>query len=309
MTNAPALRNFNTLLQMMQAFPDEQSAIDHFTAIRWKGGAFCPHCGSARVYHFSDKRTHKCGDCRKRFSIKVGTIFEDTKIPLRSWMLAIWLLTSHKKGIASTQLAKDIGVTQKTAWFMTQRLRHAIETKSFDRQLEGAVEADEMFHGGKEKNKHAWQRTGGKQGGAGKVAILGLLERDGELRTGTIPNVSKVTVQGIVREHVAPGSAIMTDEHVAYTGLSDAYSHHTVSHSAGEYVRHYTLHSNGIESVWALFRRQIVGTHHYLSPKHVNRYLGEMTWRFNRREMNEGDRVNALLAQTSGRLTYKALIA
>lgn len=303
------LKQFDNLIQMMAAFPDEQSAIDHFTAIRWKRGAFCPLCGSTKVYHFSDKRTHKCGDCRKRFSIKVGTIFEDSKIGLRQWFMAIWLITSHKKGIASTQLAKDIGVTQKTAWFMTHRLRHAAQTKSFNRPLDGEVEADETFIGGKEKNKHAWQRTGGKQGGAGKVAVLGMLERDGDLRAEVTPNLSARNVQSVIRENVAPGSALMTDEHGAFVGLSDTYYHHRVNHSAGEYVRDYCLHTNGIESVWALFKRQIVGTHHYLSPKHLSRYLGEMTWRFNHRDAGEGERVNRLLDQVGGRLTYKALIA
>jgi transposase-like protein len=302
-------KHFDSLIQLMTAVPNEQAAIDHFTAIRWRNGAFCPLCGSTRVYHFSDKRTHKCGDCRKRFSIKVGTIFEDSKIGMREWMMAVWLITSHKKGIASTQLGKDIGVTQKTAWFMLHRLRHAAQTKSFNRPLEGVVEADETFIGGKEKNKHAWQRTGGKQGGAGKVAVLGILEREGELRTGITPNLSAKSVQSVIRANVAKGAAVMTDEHGAFLGLSGDYSHHRVNHSAGEYVRHYCLHTNGIESVWALFKRQIIGTHHYLSPKHLSRYLGEMTWRFNARESGEGERVNALLAQTAGRLTYKALIA
>jgi transposase-like protein len=303
------LKSFNSLLQMMQAIPDEQTAIDHFTAIRWRRGAFCPACGSTKVYHFSDKRTHKCGDCRKRFSIRVGTIFEDSKLPIRTWLLAIWLITSHKKGIASTQLAKDLGITQKSAWFVTHRLRHAIRTQSFNRPLDGEIEADETFIGGKEKNKHAWQRTGGKQGGKGKIAVLGILERGGELRTGITPNLSAKSVQTAIRETVAKGATVMTDEHGAFLGLQGDYSHHRVNHSAGEYVRHYCLHTNGIESVWALFKRQIIGTHHWLSPKHLSKYLGEMTWRFNLREMEEGDRVNALLSQTTGRLTYKALIA
>lgn len=303
------LKSFNSLLQMMQAIPDEQTAIDHFRAIRWKRGAFCPTCGSTKVYHFSDNRTHKCGECRKRFSIRVGTIFEDSKLPIRTWLLAIWLITSHKKGIASTQLAKDLGITQKSAWFVTHRLRHAIRTQSFNRPLDGEIEADETFIGGKEKNKHACQRTGGKQGGAGKIAVLGILERGGELRTGVTPNLSAKSVQTVIRSNVAKGAAVMTDEHGAFVGLQGDYNHHRVNHSAGEYVRHYVLHTNGIESVWALFKRQIIGTHHALSPKHIAKYLREMTWRFNLREMAEGDRVNALLAQTAGRLTYKALIA
>jgi len=132
------LKLFNSLLQMMQAVPDEQTVIDLFTAIRWKHGAFCPHCGSTKLYHFSDRRNHKCGDCRKRFSVRVGTIFEDSKLPLRTWLIAIWLITSHKKGIASTQLAKDLKITQKSAWFVLHRLRYAAQTKSFSRPLSGA---------------------------------------------------------------------------------------------------------------------------------------------------------------------------
>lgn len=306
---APKQQQFETLMQMMAAFPDEQSAVDHFTAIRWKAGAYCPTCGSTKIYHFADRRTHKCGDCRKRFSIKVGTIFEDSKIELRKWMMAIWLITSHKKGIASTQLAKDIGVTQKTAWFMLHRLRYAAQTKSFNRPLKGEVEVDETFIGGKEKNKHAHQRTGGKQGGAGKVAVIGMLERGGDLATGTVRNLRARTVQSAIASVVAPGTSVMTDEHVGFVRLQGPFHHHTVNHSAGEYVKHYFNHTNGIESVWSLFKRQIIGTHHYLSPKHLSRYLGEMTWRFNLRSIGEGDRVNALLDQTSGRLTYKDLIA
>lgn len=309
MENARTPKQFDTLFQMMSSFPDEQSAINHLTALRWKDGAYCPHCGSTKVYHFSDNRSHKCGSCRKRFSIRVGTIFEDSKIELRKWFMAIWLITSHKKGISSVQLAKDVGVTQKTAWFMLHRLRHAAQTRSFNRPLDGMVEADETFVGGKEKNKHASRRTGGKQGGAGKVAVLGILEREGELRTGITPSLSARNVQTAIRQNVTQGALVLTDEHRSFQGLAKDYIHHTVNHSAGEYVRQFYIHTNGIESVWALFKRQIIGTHHWLSPKHLHRYLGEMTWRFNRREHGEGERVNELLSQVEGRLTYKALIA
>lgn len=167
------IQQFDSLYEMMEVFSDEQVCIDHLRAIRWKHGASCPHCGSDKVYHFKDGKNHKCGDCKMRFSIKVGTIFEDSKVPLRKWFMAIWLITSHKKGIASTQLAKDIKVTQKTAWFMLHRLRHAAKTKSFNAPLKGDVEADETYIGGKEKNKHARDRKGGTQGGAGKAVVLG----------------------------------------------------------------------------------------------------------------------------------------
>ena len=303
------IKQFASLHEMVAAFPDEQSCIDHLRSIRWKDGAFCPHCGSVKIYHFSDKRTHKCGDCRARFSIKVGTIFEDTKIGLHKWFMAIYLITAHKKGIASTQLAKDIAVTQKTAWFMLHRLRHAAETKSFAAPLKGMVEADETYIGGKEKNKHANKKVPGSQGGANKAAVFGMLERGGELRAKKVPDAKAVTVQGEIAAHVAPGTNIMTDEHRGYTGLEGRYHHHTVNHSAGEYVKHYFIHTNGLEGAWSLFKRHVYGIHHFVSTKHLDRYLGEFTFRYNRRQAGEGERMNDFLGRTAGRLTYKALIA
>ncbi|QNO29035.1 IS1595 family transposase [Sphingopyxis sp. OPL5] len=308
MTHKPAIQSFDTLFQMMAAFPDEQSAIDHFTAIRWADGAFCPLCGSTKVYHFSDKRTHKCGDCKKRFSIKVGTIFEDTKIELRKWMMAIWLITSHKKGIASTQLAKDIGVTQKTAWFMLHRLRHAARTQSFNRPLDGEVEIDETYVGGKAVNRHKGDPKNGP-GTSGKVAVIGALQRGGKAVATVIDRTDTRTLDTFAHAVVSPTATLVsTDEHSGYRHLGRTYSHGVVRHSAGEYVVG-NCHTNGIEGFWALLKRQIVGIHHFVSPKHLNAYVSESTWRFNLREMGEGARVNALLAETNGRLRYKELIA
>jgi transposase-like protein len=305
---APRKQQFDTLIQLMTALPDEQAAIAHFTAIRWKNGAFCPHCGSTKVYHFSDRRTHKCGDCRKRFSIKVGTIFEDSKIELRTWMLAVWMLTSHKKGIASTTLARDLGVTQKTAWFMLHRLRRAAQTKSFNAPLEGEVEVDETYVGGKAANRHKGDPKNGP-GTHGKTAVIGALQRGGEAVATVIGRTDTQTLDSFVHAVVSPSATLIaTDEHSGYRHLSRTYRHEVVRHSAGQY-RAGDCHTNGIEGFWALLKRQIIGIHHFVTPKHLNAYVCEVTWRFNLRGMGEGDRVNALLGQTDGRLTYKELIA
>lgn len=300
------IKEFASLYDMMEAFPDEQSCIDHLRSIRWKDGEFCPYCGHDTVYRFSDHRTYKCRQCRQRFSIKVGTIFEDTKIPLRKWFMAIWLITSHKKGIASTTLAKDLKITQKSAWFVLHRLRHAAQTRSFNRPLAGVIEADETYVGGKAKNKHARNRKGG-QGGVGKAVVLGVLERQGDLRTRHVTSIREAKNE--ITANVFPGSTVVTDEHQTYRGLGALYDHHSVSHASGEYVREMFIHTNGIEGVWSQFKRQIYGIHHWVSDKHLSRYLEEMTWRYNRRDSGEGQRMNQLLGNVAGRLTYKALIA
>lgn len=302
------IKQFTSLYDLFEAFPDEQSCIDHLRSIRWANGAFCPHCGSTTVYDFSDKRTHKCGDCRQRFSIKVGTIFEDTKLPLRKWFTAIWMITSNKKGIASTQLAKDLKITQKSAWFVLHRLRHAARTDGFNGPLSGEVMADETVVGGLEKNKHANKRTKGNQGTRGKTIVMGLLEKDGDVRAGVINETDRSTLQEIIRHHVEPGSTVITDGHKGYSRLK-GYDHKRVNHHIGEYVSAEGYSTNGIESFWSLFKRQYQGTHHYISPKHMDAYVGEMAYRQNRRELGEGERVNDLLAQVHGRLTYKALIS
>lgn len=293
---------FSSLYEMMNAIPDEAAAVAYFAAIRWRGGEFCPYCGHKLIYRFSDGKTFKCGACRKRFSIRVGTIFEDSKIELRKWLFAIWLVTSHRKGIASTQLARDISVTQKTAWFMLHRLRHAARTRSFNRPLRGIVEADEAFFGGKDKNKHAHKR-----GRDDKTVVFGLLERNGEFRARPVKSLKDVKREVVA--NVEPESNLMTDEWPGYRGLDRRYYHHTVNHSAGEYVKNYFAHVNGIEGAWSLIKRQIYGIHHWVSGKHLFRYIDEAVWRYNRRGVEDGNRIAAFLDRIDGRLTYAALIA
>ena len=302
-------QTFKTLPEMFAAFPTEQSAIDHLTAIRWANGKFCPLCGVVdRVGTLAGTNTHKCYACRKRFSIKVGTIFQDTKLPLRTWYAAIWMITNHPKGIASTTLATDLGITQKTAWFVLHRLRHAARTDSFNAPLSGEVAADETAIGGLEKNKHASKKKHAGRGLIGKTIVMGLVEKDGEVRAGVIDNVDSKTLHGVIRAHVAPGSTVVTDQHRGYRGLAAHYDHQTVNHGVGEYVKdgHTT---NGVESLWALFKRQYHGTHHWISAKHLDRYVGEMCFRLNRRDLDKGQRVNGLLAQIEGPLPYKVLTA
>lgn len=310
------MTQFNSLFDLHSAFPTEQHAIDHLRAMRWGKDdefAYCPHCGHTKVYHFKDNKTHKCGKCRKRFSIKVGSIFEDSKIPLRKWFVAVWLLTSHKKGIASTQLAKDIGVSQKTAWFMTHRLRHASQTASFNAPLDGDVEVDETFVGGKAKNMHAKDRAARKQY-KNKATVVGVVKRDGDARAHHVPAAKKHHVVPVVQANVATDARFITDASRLYTELSskrggDFTNHKVVNHHAGEYVIEGDVHTNSVEGLWAIVKRQIIGTHHWVSKKHLQAYLNEITWRHNRRDQEEGQRVNNMLKGSAGRLTYKELTA
>lgn len=304
------MMNFDSLFDLMAAFPDEQACVDHLKAIRWGKEPFCPHCGGLRIYTFSNNQTFKCADCRQRFSIKVGTIFEDSKLPLRKWFMAIWLITNHPKGIASTTLAKDLKITQKTAWFVLHRLRHAARTKSFNAttKLRGTVEVDETYVGGKAKNRHG--RRSGKGGGAGdKTPVIGAVERNGDVVARVIGAAGLGELQGFIHDVVSKSADLLvTDAHAGYSSLEGYPQHQVVNHNKGEWRRG-DAHTNSIESVWALLKRQIIGVHHWISPKHLDRYVGEMTWRLNRRQLTVTERMNSMFACVEGRLTYKALIA
>lgn len=302
------IQQFDSLLSMMEAFPDEQTCIDHLRAIRWKNGAFCPHCGGVKIYHFTDRRTHKCGDCRQRFSIKVGTIFQDTKLPLRKWFMAVWLITSHKKGIASTQIAKDLKITQKSGWFVLHRLRHAARTGSFNAPLDGDVEVDETYVGGKAKNKHGG-RSGGGSGVAGKAPVMGAVQRNGGIIARVVSDTRQSTMEAFVKSTVSvQATSVSTDDHKGYQRLGSKYAHGVVRHTKKEYVVGH-IHTQTIDGYWSQLKRQIIGIHHWVSKKHLGRYVAESSWRYNLRSRAEGDRVNDLLAASAGHLTYKALIS
>jgi transposase-like protein/IS1 family transposase len=304
------LTQFKTLADLMIAFKDPQIAIDHVKAIRWPNGPVCTFddCGHDKAYILSKKNAYRCAKCRRNFSVTSGSIFEDTKLPLRIWFGAIWLITNHPKGIASTTLARDLGITQKSAWFVLHRLRHAARTRSFNKPMTGIVEVDETYVGGKAINKHRG-RSGTKGGSSDKTPIIGATERNGETVAKVLPVANKATMHEFIRETVSPDAdMLVTDSHPVYQKPMGYARHEIVNHQQGEYKRG-EAHTNSIESIWALLKRQIVGTHHWVSAKHLQKYVQEMTWRLNRRSMTPAERMNDLFECIAGPMPYKVLIS
>jgi len=304
-----------TLQEAILYFADLDRCIKYVKEWRWpNGNVLCPTCGSGKVKWLENQRRWQCSThhAKRQFSVKVGTIMEDSPLGLDKWLVAMWLVANCKNGISSCEIARALGITQKSAWFMDHRIRLSMQDDVFGTKLGGAdggeVEADETFIGGKARNMHMSERkrritgTGGKD----KVAVMGLLERGGRVRAVVVPNRRKGTLQTEVRKHVEAGTALYTDALLSYDGLEQEYAHKVIDHAV-KYVDG-RVHTNGLENFWSLFKRGVAGTYVSVEPFHLFRYLDEQAFRFNNRKATDADRFNmALMGIVGKRVKFSQL--
>ncbi len=288
------------LLEAVCYFSDLDVSTKFVADLRWPNGPVCPRCGSVEYSYLTTRRVWKCKGCKKQYSVKLGTIFEDSPLGLDKWLPAVWLIANSKNGISLHELGRALGTTQKSAWFMLHRIRLAMQTGTFNK-LDGAVEVDETFIGGKARNMHkdvrARKITG--TGGKDKTVVLGVRQRDGEMRAAVAANRKRDTLHSYVGEHVELGTAVYTDALESYSGLSGDFEHATVDH-AERYVDG-QVHTNGVENFWSLLKRGLHGTYVSVEPFHLFRYLDERVFTYNLRERGDYSRFEAVVRAVTGR--------
>lgn len=307
---------FKNLIEATQYFSDVERCNEYLVKMRWDGNITCPHCQHDKVYELKGaNKRWKCAKCRKQFSATKGTIFENSPIPLQKWFVAVYLITTHKKGISSLQLGRDISVTQKTAWFMLQRIRHAYGLNETADLIGGegvVVEVDETYIGGKVKNMSNRKRKAiyeAKERGMevdNKTGVMGYIERSGKLRLQVMKQ--EIAINEYVTGNIDKESVLMTDAHLAYRKVGRHYKFHGFTdHSSNEYVKDKVIHTNTLEGAFSLFDRMIIGIYHNVSPKHLPKYLSEHTFRYNNRKDTEDIKFQKMLSCVNTRLTYQQL--
>lgn len=298
-----------SLLEAVRYFSDLDVCNTYVASLRWPDGPVCPSCGGLEHSYVSTRRVWKCKGCKRQFSVKVGTIFEDSPLGLDKWLPAVWLAANSKNGISSHELARSLGITQKSAWFVLHRIRLAMQTGSL-MKLSGEVEVDETYIGGKARNMHKAdreRRLRGKTGMHGKTAVVGSLQRDGEIRAEVVRSVRRRTLHDHIEDNIEAGATVYTDSHRAYESL-EGYAHETVDH-AEAYVDG-RVHTNGLENFWSLLKRGLNGTYVSVEPFHLFRYLDERVFTFNQRHLDDLGRFEMVLSSVTGRrLTYADLTA
>lgn len=301
-----------TLIDAVTYFANNENCVAFVKEHFWPNGEVsCLKCGGNRISSVKDRPQFRCKDCKYDFSVKVNTIFEKSPLPLSKWLPALWLMSNSKNAISSHELARSLGVTQKTAWFMSHRIREAMRMNSFHK-LSGEVETDSTYIGGLEGNRHANKRGFQPQGGSGKAIVFGAVERGGDVQARVVDGLTKQDVENEILSTVAVGSKLMTDEHYGYANLKYAYDHKAVNHSKSEYARKdeegNSIHTNTIENFWSLFKRGLKGTHIHVSPFHLDRYIDDQAFRYNHRKNNDFGRFDLSVAQSQGkRLTWLQL--
>ncbi len=299
----------STLQEAIRYFADPQRCQDLLSAMRWPQGPACPKCNSLRHGFLKSRNVYQCKECRKQYTAKLGTIFEDSPLPLDKWFCALWMITSAKNGVSSYEVHRALKVTQKTAWFMLHRLRLALQKGSLDRKLMGDVEVDETYIGGRGRNMHVDKKIKlqRNEGFFRKAVVVGMLERKGEVRTAMLNRASTKLLEAAIKEHVVPGSALYSDEWRGYQHVGKEYAHQVINH-AEKYVEG-NVHTNNIECYWSLLKRGIKGTYVSVEPFHLFRYLDEQSFRFNTRKDNDQGRFMTALSQISEkRVTYEQLL-